>query len=37
MKHNFKIFIAVSSYCGSVVMSPNSIHENAGTIPGLAL
>ena len=25
-----------SSPCGSVVISPNSIHEDAGSIPGLA-
>ena len=25
-----------SSHCGSVVMNPTSIHEDAGSIPGLA-
>ena len=25
-----------SSHCGSAVMNPTSIHENAGSIPGLA-
>ena len=25
-----------SSYCGSLVMNPTGIHENAGLIPGLA-
>ena len=25
-----------SSHCGSVEMNPTSIHENAGSIPGLA-
>ena len=26
----------MSSLCGSVVMSPTSIHEDSGSIPGLA-
>ena len=25
-----------TSHCGSAVMNPTSIHENAGSIPGLA-
>ena len=25
------------SHCGSVVMNPTSIHEDTGSIPGLAL
>ena len=25
-----------SSYCGSVVMNPTGIHEDAGSIPGLS-
>ena len=28
--------ITGSSHCGSVVTSPTSIHEDAGSIPGLA-
>ena len=30
------MFTIGSSCCGSVVMSPTSIHEDTGSIPGLA-
>ena len=29
--------LAGSSHCGSVIMNPISIHEDAGSIPGPAL
>ena len=29
-----KYFVAGSSYCGSVVINPASIHEDLGSIPG---
>ena len=41
-KHKYEIIIQVkkriegSSHCGSVVTSPTNIHEDAGSIPGLA-
>ena len=32
----FKKSLARSSHCGSVEMNPTSIHEDGGSIPGLA-
>ena len=32
----FKKGVAWSSHCGSVVRDPTSIHEDVGSIPGLA-
>ena len=32
---NFKKKFVGSSYCGSVLMNPTSIHEDMGYIPGL--
>ena len=35
-KNFFKEFMEKTSHCGSAVANPTSIHEDEGSIPGLA-